>query len=348
MLGYILLRVLWLIPTAFAVLLITFLIMHATPGGPWDATPVGSDPRLIEQLNRRFGLDKPLFFNPEAAAQATAEGSNLLQVAQAYFDSQFFNYLNDVAHGDFGPSYRFRGRSVQSIILEPPENKPVWQSRLGTTVFLGIVAMAFALLIGLPLGIVSGLKHNSFLDHASLFVATVGYGIPNFILGIFFIIIFAVWLGVVQVLDFDYWDRWQSWILPALTLAIPTAAYIARLTRSSLIEVMNQDYIRTARAKGLREESVVLGHAMRNALIPVVTFIGPAFAALVAGSFIIETQFSVNGIGQLFVDSIGRRDYTVILALTLFYALLIGLANLTVDVIYGWLDPRIRMGGGNR
>ena len=148
------------------------------------------------------------------------------------------------------------------------------------------------------------------------------------------------------MLEVDYWGTWQSWLLPMMTLGIPTAAYVARLTRASVIETMRQDYVRTARAKGLPERTIVVKHILRNALIPVVTFIGPALAGLVTGSFIIETQFSVNGIGRLFVESIARRDYTVILALTLIYALLVAAANLAVDIIYGFLDPRIKVSGG--
>jgi oligopeptide transport system permease protein len=206
--------------------------------------------------------------------------------------------------------------------------------------------MTLALIIGFPLGLMAGLKQNTFIDNGSLLIATIGYGIPSLVLGIFFIYVFAVWLKWINVLEFDYWDKWQAWFLPALTLAIPTGAYVARLTRSSVIEVMRQDYIRTARAKGLQERAVVYRHIVRNSMIPVVTFIGPALAGLITGSFIIEQQFSVNGIGRLFVESINRRDYTMILALTIIYAVIVAIANLVVDIVYGFLDPRIKVGGG--
>jgi oligopeptide transport system permease protein len=350
MTAYLIRRVLWLIPVLFFVSLITFVIMHATPGGPWDTNPDSrtSDPRMQEILNRQYGLDLPLFFNPEQAQQAVTDGSGPLEIAQAFMNGQFPNWLWKLVHGDFGPSYRYRGQAVNDILFQPPEDKPVWQSRFGTTAFLGLVAMTFALVVGFPMGLVAGLKQNSFIDNASLFVATVGYGIPNFILGIFLIFIFAVWLGLIKVLEVDYWERWQSWILPAITLGIPTAAYTARLTRSSIIEVMRQDYVRTAHAKGLAERAVIWGHIVRNALIPVVTYIGPQLANLVTGAFVIEWQFSVNGIGRLFVESISRRDYTVILALTVFYAFLVAVANLSVDLVYGLLDPRIKVGGSER
>lgn len=348
--GYVVRRVLWMIPTLFVVILITFVIMHATPGGPWDVSPDSrtSDPRVQAALDKAYGLDKPLFINPDAAQKAAAAGKNPLEIAQAYLDGQFGNYLANLAKGDLGPSYRFRGRKVQDVIAEAPSGRPFFQSRFGTTVFLGVLAMVMALIIGFPLGLLAGLKQNSVIDNGSLLIATVGYGIPSFVLGIFFIFIFAVWLGWINVLEFDYWDKWQAWALPGLTLAIPTAAYVARLTRSSVIEVMRQDYIRTARSKGLQDRTVIFRHIVRNSMIPVITFIGPALAALVTGSFIIESQFSVNGIGRLFVESISRRDYTMILALTIIYAVLVAVANLSVDIVYGFLDPRIKVGSGGK
>lgn len=345
--SYVIRRLAWMIPTLFAVLLITFVIMHATPGGPWDtdSTSRAADPLVAQRLNKQYGLDKPLYFNPDAARQAASVGKTGMEIAGAFFDSQFFNYLANLAQGRLGPSYRFRGRTVEQIIFEAPAGKPFWQNRLLTTAFLGMLAMAIALLLGLTFGLVAGLEQNTIVDRLGLLLATIGYGIPSFVLGILFIIVFAVWLNVINVLEFDYWERWQAWVLPALTLAIPSGAYIARLTRASVIEVMRQDYVRTARAKGLRTRLIVFRHILRNALIPVVTFTGPALAGLITGSFIIESQFSVNGIGRLYVESISRRDYTVILALTLLYALLIAVANLITDLLYGFLDPRIQVGG---
>lgn len=180
-------------------------------------------------------------------------------------------------------------------------------------------------------------------DGICLFIATIGYGVPNFVLSIFLIIILAVWLDLVKVVELDYWSRWQPWILPTIVLGTPTAAFLTRLTRASMLEVMRMDYVRTARAKGLIERLVVLRHMLRNALIPVATYVGPALAGLVTGSFIIESQFLVTGIGRLFVESIFRRDYTIIMALTLLYAFLVALANLAVDFVYVILDPRIKL-----
>lgn len=344
---YLVRRILWMIPVLFFVVLITFIIMHATPGGPWDVAPDTrtSDPRLAEKFNKQYGLDLPLFFNLEGGQQAISEGRGAVEIGQGFMNAQFQIYMWNLMQGDLGQSYRFRGQQVTDILFTANEGKPFWESRIGTTAFLGILAMVFALCVGFPLGLIAGLKQNSLIDNLSLFLATAFYGIPNFVTGIFLILIFAVKLGVVRVLEIDHWENWQAWILPAMTLGVATAAYVARLTRSSVIETMRQDYVRTARAKGLSERAVVLDHILRNALIPVVTFIGPALAGLVTGSFIIETQFSVNGIGRLFVESIGRRDYTIILALTLVYAFLVALANLIVDITYGFLDPRIKVGG---
>jgi oligopeptide transport system permease protein len=287
---YLLRRILWMIPTLFVVILVTFIIMHATPGGPWDTSPDSrtSDPRIQAALNKTYGLDKPLFFNPDGAQAAAAAGKNPIEITQTFFDGQFFGFMNNLAHGKLGPSYRFRGRQVEDILLESNSGQPFYQNRVTTTFVLGLVAMSMALLIGFPLGLIAGLKQNTPLDNVSLLIATVGYGIPNFILGILFIFVFAVWLQWIKVLNFDYWSNWTAWFLPGLTLAIPTAAFIARLTRTSVIEVMRQDYIRTARAKGLHERAIIFRHIVRNALIPVVTFIGPALAGLVTGSFIIE------------------------------------------------------------
>jgi oligopeptide transport system permease protein len=337
-----------MIPVLFFVTLITFIIMHSTPGGPWDVSPDSrtSDPALQAKLAKQYGLDLPWFINPPAAQEAMSAGKNPLEVTQAFFNAQFPVYLWRLLHGNLGPSYRFRGQQVSDILFMPAETgKPFYQSRFGTTFALGLLAMAFALIVGFPLGLIAGLRQNTIWDNLSLFAATAFYGIPNFVMGIFLILIFAVWLGVVKVLELDQWTNPRSWILPAITLGIPTAAYVARLTRSSIIETMRQDYVRTARAKGLADRVVVLRHIVRNALIPVVTFVGPALAGLVTGSFIIESQFSVNGIGRLFVESIGRRDYTIILALTIIYALLVAIANLAVDITYGFLDPRIKVGG---
>ena len=340
-------RLLYMIPTLFLVLLITFIIMHAAPGGPWDVDPGSrtADPRLQERLNSAYGLDKPLFFNTFAAQKALDEGKGVQQAIGDFFDSQFWIYMTNLVQGKFGPSYRFRGRQVEEIFFEAPPGREPWQNRFSATVVLGLLATTIAVIIGFPLGVIAGLNQNKWADTISLFLATVFYGIPNFVLAIFLILIFGGWLGWMKIVELDYWENWTSWFMPAFVLSIPTAAFLARLTRSSILEVMRMDYVRTARAKGLSERAVIVYHIIRNSLIPIVTFLGPALATLITGSFIIETQFNIVGVGRLFVESISRRDYSMIMGLTLMYAFFIAIANLSVDLVYGFLDPRIKVGG---
>jgi oligopeptide transport system permease protein len=327
---YIVRRLFWLIPVLFFVSLITFSLMHATPGGPWDrdlnARQV--DPKTQEVLNRRFGLDKPLFLN--------LSGGNPL-------DSQFGNYLWGLVHLDLGPSYRMRGLDVQDILFKPPEDKAVWNSKFGYSARLGFLALSLAVVLGIPFGVIAALNRNTIIDYVTLFLSTVGISVPSFVLGIFLIIVFASKLRIIKIVQAD-WSSPGAWLVPAAILGFNTFAYITRLTRSTLLEVMQQDYIRTARAKGLAERVVIIRHMLRNALIPVVTIMGPALAGLVTGSFIIESMFSFPGMGRQYVMSIQQRDYSMIMGTTLLFALLIAIANLTVDVIYGFLDPRIKVG----
>ncbi|HDD23871.1 MAG TPA: ABC transporter permease [Chloroflexi bacterium] len=308
MIKYLIRRFLWLVPVFFTVALVTFVLMHAAPGGPWDTDPMMRkvDPRTEAVLNRRYGLDKPLW-------------------------QQFLDYVWNAAQGKLGPSYRLRGRQVEDVLRE----------RFPTTAKLGLLALAMAIVVGLPLGVIAALRQNTWVDYFSLFFATVGTAVPSFVLGIFLIIIFASWLHWVTVLESD-WSSFKPWILPAVVLGVGTAAYIARLSRSSMLEVIRQDYVRTARAKGLSERAIILQHMLQNALIPVVTILGPALANLITGSFIIETLFRVPGMGRLYVTAINQRDYSMIMGTTLFYAVIIALTNLGVDITYGFLDPRIK------
>jgi oligopeptide transport system permease protein len=244
--------------------------------------------------------------------------------------------------GNMGPSYRTRGRTVQDILFEPPENKPAWYSRFGYSVRLGLLSLSLAVVVGIPIGVISALKQNSFIDYASLFIATLGISVPSFVMAIFLIVIFASWLHLFNVIP-KSWDTVRPWVLPALVLGFGTLAYTARLTRSSMLEVLRQDYVRTARAKGLAERVVVSRHMIKNALIPVVTILGPALAALVTGSFIIETMFGFPGMGRAYIQSISQRDYSMIMGTTIIYALLVAVANLSVDIIYVLIDPRIKL-----
>jgi oligopeptide transport system permease protein len=342
--AYYLRRLLFIIPTLFVSALITFVIMHATPGGPFDAGNDKITERTKARLMAAYGLDKPLFFNTQAMLDAQAANKPFYEVGAAFFDGQFEFWLVNFVQGKFGPSFRFIGRNVEDILFEPTSLEALpWQNRLMATMILGLVATTIAVIVGFPLGVIAAVKQNSWVDNLCLFFATFFYGIPNIVLGIFLIIIFASWLGWFNVVEQNYWEGWRPWVLPSFVLAIPTAAFLARLTRSSVLEVLRMDFVRTARAKGLAENVVIAKHVVRNALIPVVTFLGPALATLITGSFVIETQFGVTGIGRLFVESVGRRDYSVIMALTLIYALFIAIANLGVDLAYGFLDPRIRL-----
>jgi oligopeptide transport system permease protein len=290
-----------------------------------------------------YGLDKPLFFNPQAVQDAQAANKPFYEVGAAFFDGQFELWLVNFVQGKFGPSFRFIGRNVEDILFEPTSDQGApWQNRMGATMLLGVMATVIAVIAGLPLGVIAAVKQNTWIDNVSLFFATVFFGVPNIILGIFLIIIFGSWLGWVNIVENDYWSSWRPWILPSIVLAIPTAALLARYTRASVLEVLRMDFVRTARAKGLSQNVVIMKHVVRNALIPVITFLGPALATLITGSFVIETQFGMTGIGRLFVESVGRRDYSVIMALTLIYAFFIAIANLSVDLTYGFLDPRIR------
>jgi oligopeptide transport system permease protein len=317
-------------PVLVLIMLVTFLLMHAAPGGPWDRDPGRRqvDPATQEMLNHQFGLDKPMW---------------------RQFTSYVFGDLDDDGEfvcgavcGNLGLSYRQRGRTVQEILFGVSEDRPFWESRFGYSVRLGLLSLALAVAIGVPSGILAALRRNSWVDYLSALVANVGVSIPNFVIGIYLIIIFGVQLHWISVVPRS-WSSFRVWLVPALVLGFGTMAFTARLTRSSLLEVMRQDYVRTARSKGLSERVVVGGHMLKNALIPVVTVLGPALANLVTGSFIIETMFAFPGIGREYVTAIANRDYSMILGTTLLYGALVALANLGVDLAYGFLDPRIRV-----
>ena len=330
MITYFIRRLLWLVPVLFFVAFLTFALMHAAPGGPWDRDPNARqvDKTTQEILNRRYGLDKPLYFN--------LSGGNP-------FDSQFWNYIFGIVRGDLGPSYRMRGMDVQDILFKAPEDKPFWESRFGYSMRLGLYALTIAVILGIPLGMIAALKRNTIADYFALFLSTIGVSVPSFVLLLLLLIVVVKGLGIGKFAQHD-WNNLGEWIVPSLILGFGTFAYVTRLTRSSMLEVMQQDYVRTARAKGLAERVVITRHMLRNALIPVVTILGPALAALVTGSFIIETMLSFPGSGREYVRAISNRDYSMIMATTLVYAILIALANLTVDLVYAFLDPRIRLG----
>jgi len=328
---YLIRRLFWLVPVLFTVSLVTFIIMRSAPGGPWDTSDERRqvDAATARSLAAFYGLDKPIW-------------RQFLGYVIGDTNSQTGKYVCGLVCGNLGPSYRQRGRSVQDILFGAPEGKTFWQSRFGYSLRLGLMALSMAVFIGIPLGIIAALKQNTIADYIALFIATSGISVPSFVLAIFFIIIFAARLHWVNILV-DDWTQIRYWFMPMAVLGFGTMAFTARLTRSSMLEVMRQDYVRTARAKGLVERVVVLTHMFRNALIPVITILGPALAGLVTGSFIIETMFSFPGMGRAYVQAIGQRDYSLIMGTTVVYALLIAVANLSVDVFYVFVDPRIRL-----
>lgn len=304
MTGYVIRRVLWAIPVLWAIVTITFFLMHSVPGGPFDRERE-LPPTVRANLERKYGLDKPLV-------------------------EQYGIYLKNLVQGDLGVSMRNQ-RPVTTII----------QEGFKVTAQLGISAFIFAVVFGFTLGSVAALNHNRMGDYLGVFFATVGSAAPNFILATFLVIIFSVNLGWTDVIGWELFNP-RKMILPMVSLGMLPAAYIARITRASMLEVLNQDYIRTARSKGLTEWSVVFRHTIRNALVPVLTVLGPIFAVLVTGSFIIETTFAINGVGRFFVSSISARDYGVIMGTTVFFAVVVVTANLVVDLLYAVVDPRIR------
>jgi len=323
-------RLLWLIPVILVVSGITFILMHSAPGGPWDRDLSARqvDPNTQRLLNEYYGLDKPLWrqFVAYIIGDYNKDGS----------------FKCGLVCGNLGPSYRQRGLTIQQILFMPPEGKNFFYSRFGYSIRLGVYAMLFAVILGVPAGIISALKQNTWADYISLFIVTIGISVPNFVIAIFLIIIFASWLHVVSIVPRS-WDQVDVWILPAVILGFGTMARTARLTRASMLEVMRMDYVRTARAKGMAERLVIFRHMLKNSLIPVVTMLGPSLAALVTGSFIIETMFGFPGMGRAYVTAIGQRDYSMIMGTTLIYAVLVALANLSVDLTYVLLDPRIRL-----
>ncbi|MBA2755274.1 MAG: ABC transporter permease [Chloroflexia bacterium] len=328
-------RVFWIIPVVVTVAAVTFFLMYRAPGGPWDLDkPL---PRsTVRQLNAKFGLDKPLWVNPDAVGDARDEGvANPLTLGREFFDSQFFNYMFGVFQFDLGPSYASKGAdSVQSVIAD----------KFPTSAKIGLVGIIFAIVTGLPLGIIAALRQNTWVDYVCLFFSTIGVSVPTFVSGLLLLIFMSQVLDVSPIRRPDEWNGLgPAYILPGIVLGLGTTAYIARLTRASMLEIKRQDFVRTARAKGLANTPVITRHMLRNALIPIITILGPAAADLVTGSIIIETIFGAPGLGREFVDSIGNRDYSMIMGTAIFYAAIIAFANVTVDLSYGLIDPRIRL-----
>jgi len=299
---FVLRRIVISIPVIFLVATSTFFIMRLAPGGPFlseKAIPAEIQANLLA----KYGLDQPLWV-------------------------QYGRYLRNLLRFDLGPSYKYPDRSVNQIIRE---GFPV-------SLELGLAALIFALLVGIPVGVVSAVKHRGFADHLTMGMVLIGISVPSFVLGPLLIFTFSLTLYWFPP---GMWGSLRQMVLPSITLGMIYAVYIARLTRAEMIEVLHQDYIRTARAKGMGEFRVLWKHALNGAMLPVVSFLGPAIADMVTGSIVVERIFAIPGLGRFFVDSAFSRDYTTVMGTVLFYAVLLILANLVVDVVYKFMDPRI-------
>jgi oligopeptide transport system permease protein len=282
---------------------LTFLALRLAPGGPFDSERK-LPPEVIANLEAKYHLDETI-------------------------PRQYLRYLSGAARGDFGPSYKYLDRGVNQIIAET----------LPTSALLGALALIFALLTAFPIGLFAAYYRGSLIDRFCLLLATLGISLPNFILGALLIWTVALELGWLQA---GRWDNWSSVILPTVTLGAAPAAYLVALLRSTLIETLGEDFVRTARAKGLKESAVVMKHALAHSLIPVLTVMGPLAAALLTGSFVVEYVFAIPGMGRFFITAVTDRDYPLIMGVTLIYTALLVCANFVVDLMYGYVDPRIR------
>lgn len=287
----------------WAVATLTFLLLRLAPGGPFDSERK-LPPEIIANLEAKYHLNEPVL-------------------------EQYVRYLVGLAHGDFGPSYKYLDRGVTEIIADT----------LPTSALLGILAVLFTMVVSFPLGFFAAYYRESTIDRLCLFIGTLGISLPNFILGALLIWAVALQLGWLQA---GRWDDWSSVILPMVTLGAAPAAYVSALLRSSLIETLGEDFVRTARAKGVREHSVLARHALRNSLIPILTVMGPLTATLLTGSFVVEYVFAIPGMGRFFITAVTDRDYPLIMGVTLVYTAILVSANFAVDLLYGWVDPRIR------
>ncbi|MCZ6546583.1 MAG: ABC transporter permease [Deltaproteobacteria bacterium] len=300
---YLLRRLSHSLAVLWVVATLTFVLMRVTPGGPFDREK-RLPPQVLANIAAKYHLDEPLI-------------------------SQYLRYMTGLIQGDLGPSYKYLDRTVRDIII----------STLPVSALLGILALAFAVIVSFPAGLLAAYYHNSWTDRWCLFLATLGISLPNFILGGLLIWIFSLQLGWFQA---GRWGTLSSIVLPTITLGSSAAAYLTYLLRSTLIETLGADFIRTARAKGLKEIVIVFKHAMRNSISPLLTVLGPLLAALVTGSFVVEYVFAIPGMGRFFITAVTDRDYPMIMGVTLVYSTLLVSANLIVDLLYSVIDPRVK------
>jgi ABC-type dipeptide/oligopeptide/nickel transport system permease component len=307
MLKFAIRRVLWTIPVLLLVILMTFFMMRQIEGNPFRTTDRAVPESIQRNLERKFHLDQPWY-------------------------GQYFFYVKGVFTLDLGPSLVFRSQTVNDII----------KANFPTSIQLGLMAMLFAIVVGVPLGILAALKQNSVFDYTAMGLANLGFAVPSFLVATLLIYFFALKYKDVTGLPTNGWNGPSSWVLPTIALGIFPMTYFARLVRGSMLETLQQDYIRTAKAKGLRWRVVVAKHVLRNSLIPAVTATGPLLGYLITGSFIVETIFGIPGIGRYYVSAVTGRDYSVVMGITVLLSVIIIVANLVVDITYGFLDPRTR------
>jgi oligopeptide transport system permease protein len=307
MLAFIIRRIVWTIPVLLLVILMTFSMMKLIKGNPFQVTERPVPESIQRNLDRKFHLDKPWW-------------------------AQYLYYVRDTARLDLGPSLVQRNQDVNDVIKE----------HFPTSIKLGLMAMIFAIVVGIPLGVFAALKHNSVLDYTAMGIANLGFALPSFLVATLLIYFFALRLKDYTGLPTNGWEGPSSWVLPTIALGIYPMTYFARLVRGTVLETLQQDYIRTAKAKGLRWRFVVAKHVLRNSLIPAVTAAGPVLGGLITGSFIVETIFGIPGIGKYYVTAVTGRDYSVVMGIPVLLSVIIIVANLVVDILYGYLDPRIR------
>ncbi len=303
MIRFVVQRLLQTIPVIWVIITATFFMIRLVPGGPFTAEKAVT-PEIKRNLEAYYGMNKPLY-------------------------RQYLDYTGSLLRGNLGPSFKYPTRSVNEIIAE----------KLPVSLELGFISLAIALGIGLPLGVLAAVRRNTWIDYACSSVAMMGICVPTFVLGPLLSLVFAIYFGWF---DASGWFGPNDRVLPSFTLGIVYAAYVARLTRAGMLEVLSQDYIRTARAKGASESRIVLRHALRGGLTPVVSFLGPTIAGIVTGSFVIETIFQIPGIGREFVNSAFNRDYTLVLGTVILYAAFLIAMNLLADIVLVWLNPRLK------
>lgn len=303
--SYLIKRTMIMIPVFLFVVTLVFFMIRFAPGGPFSSEKSVS-PAIMKNLEAKYHLDEPLF-------------------------QQYLRYIGDLFRGDLGPSFKHANRTVNEIISES----------LPVSFELGLLSLTWALLIGISAGALAALKPNTIYDYLPMTISILGICLPTFVVGPILVLVFGLWLQWFPVAG---WEVWQDRVLPSLTLGFAYAAYISRLTRSGLLEIRNQEFIRTARAKGLSETQILMKHSLRGGLLPVVSYLGPALAGIITGALVTETIFNIPGLGRFFIESAVNRDYTVVMGTSLLYFTLIFLCNFFVDIIYALLDPRVNYG----